>query len=334
MRSFKEFLTKIGLDGKARFLRNFLLLNINYLQDAINYFKYSSVFRKDTFHKLESDIIIAYHSIEKGFLYEKPKPRFAKNKVEFIINNIPNLIFLNNGEVNGQILVALNVLTKYYEYHNKENIDISTYFSEERYLEYRKYAIDEFKPSHIISKSEFYKDSKSDFSKFSLSRKSIRSFANEKISNDVINEVIKLANTAPSVCNRQSSKVYLINEKLKIEEILKIQGGFTGYEKKVGQILILVSNKNCFYSIGERNQMYIDGGIYLMNLLYSLHFYGVAACPANWGKCVSDDKKIRKYLNIPMEQQIICIIPIGYAMDQITYANSERRSPEQTLEVF
>lgn len=71
-----------------------------------------------------------------------------------------------------------------------------------------------------------------------------------------------------------------------------------------------------------------------MNLLYSLHFYNIAACPANWGKCVSDDKKIRKYLNIPMSEQIICLIPIGYPRDEISYANSERRSIKETLVII
>ncbi|WP_104500514.1 nitroreductase family protein [Acinetobacter indicus] len=334
MEFFKEFLTKMGLDSQAKWVRNFLLLGVNYLQDAINYFKHSSVFSKDKFYKMESDLIIAYHSIEKGFLHEKIKPKFAKDKVKFIISIIPRILKLNEGQIDGQILVAINVLIKYYEYHKNKNINISDYFSEENYNYYKKYSNEKFNPSHLISRLDFYKDSDSNFLKFSSSRKSIRNFNGEKVSNKIIHSVIELANNAPSVCNRQSSKVYLVNDKAKINSILKIQGGFTGYEKNVGQILILVSNKNCFYSIGERNQMYIDGGIYLMNLLYSLHFYGIAACPANWGKCVGDDKRVRKYLDIPMEQQIICIVPIGYANEKIAYANSERRPSEQTLEIF
>lgn len=331
---FKEFLTKIGLDGKARWLRNFILLNINYFQDAYNYFKYSSVFSKNTFYKKESDIIIAYHSIEKGFLYENIKPRFAKNKVEFIISAIDHIVNFDKAKINGQVLVAINVLTKYYEYHLLKNVDINDYFSRIKYEEYKKYSKDSFVPSHKVSKIEFYKNIKKSFLDFSKSRKSIRDFNGEIISFQEIEQVINLANSAPSVCNRQSSKVYLTNDKEKIDGILKIQGGFTGYEKNVKQILVLVSNKNYFYSIGERNQMYIDGGIYLMNLLYSLHFYGIAACPANWGKCVSDDKKMRKYLDIPMQEQIICLIPIGYARNEISYANSERRPTSQTLEIF
>ena len=332
MSSLKEILVKFKLEKTARWLRNFYLLFINYFQDLFNYFKYSSVFSKDNIYKLESDVIMAYHSIEKGFLHHKIRPKFAREKVILILNNISRLDEFDYS--NSQIISAKNVLCKYYEYHLSENVCIDSFFSRQMYEKIKKDSNDEFSPVHVVQKNKFYEHSCSSFTEFSKSRKSLRDFSNEIIDYKKIQEVVKLANTAPSVCNRQSSKVYLVNSKDTIDNVLRIQGGFVGYENNVKQLLILTSNKNFFYTIGERNQVYIDGGIYLMNLLYSLHFYKIAACPANWGKCVSDDKKIRKYLNIPMSEQIICLIPIGYPKDEILYANSERRSIKETLVII
>ncbi|SNU15106.1 Nitroreductase family protein [Acinetobacter johnsonii] len=333
MKFVKYVLIKIGIQNQAKYIRNVLLLIINYWQDALNYFKYSYVFHKKGFSKYEADIIMSYHSIEKGFLHEKIKNRFAKDKVIAIIKDIDCLMKNNKIIVNSQIISAINVLLEYYEYHNKIGIDIYDYFSSEKYNEFLKYKKDNFKSVHFLEKSEFYKKTNLNFFEFSHSRRSIRNFTGEKISNKSLNSVIQLANNSPSVCNRQSCKVYLINNKENIDNILKIQGGFRGYDKNVSQLLILVANKNAFYSIGERNQMYIDGGIYLMNLLYSLHFYKIASCPANWGKCVQDDKSVRKYVNIPLCEQIICTIPIGIATEEVVYANSERRTVTETLVV-
>lgn len=327
----KDFLIAIGLKKTAKWGRDFYLLCTNYFQDAVNYYKYSNVFNMNDFDKIEADIIMAYHSIEKGFLHSNIRPEFAKNKVEIIIKNIE---ILENKKIlnkNSQILAAINVLIKYYNFHLKNDINIEKFFPKSKYEEFLADKYENFSAVHTIDKEYFYKNVSNNFEEFSNSRKSLRNFTGELISNDILKQVINMVNNSPSVCNRQSCRVYVLSDKKIIEQTLKIQGGFTGYEKNVSQVLILVSNKNAFFSIGERNQMYIDGGIYLMNLLYSLHFYKIAACPANWGKCVSDDKKIRKYVNIPMNEQIICMIPIGLATQEIIYAHSERRKVDETL---
>lgn len=330
----KNFLIAIGLKETAKWCRDFYLLGVNYFQDAINYYKYSYVFKKENFDKIEADIIMAYHSVEKGFLHTTIRPKFAKNKVEIIIKNIEILEEKKILNRNSQIVAAINVLIKYYEYHLDEKISIESFFPKLKYDNFLNLKNKDFLAVHVTDNSLFYENVLCDFEKFSNTRKSLRSFTGEVINIELLKDVINLANNSPSVCNRQSCSIYLLNDKNNIGKVLKIQGGFTGYEENVNQLLILVSNKNSFFSIGERNQMYIDGGIYLMNLLYSLHFHKIAACPANWGKCVSDDKKIRKYVNIPLNEQIICIIPIGVATQKIVYAHSERRRADETLKVL
>src|SRR5690606_33735199 len=102
-------------------------------------------------------------------------------------------------------------------------------------------------------------------------------------------------------------KVHLVEDKAKIDRILKIQGGFNGYIENVNQLLILTNDRNFYYTVGERNQLFIDGGIFLMNLLYSLHYHRVACCPANWGKEVRDEKELDKIVEIPKSEKIICL---------------------------
>src|SRR5690606_15486267 len=134
--------------------------------------------------------------------------------------------------------------------------------------------------------------------------------------------------------NRQAAKVKLIEDKNKIQEILKIQGGFNGFIESVNQLLILTIDRQYFYTVGERNQFYIDGGIYLMNLLYSLHIYEIAACPANWGKDIESENELNKIVQIPKSEKIMCLIPIGRANATIATTLSYRRSAEEVLTVI
>lgn len=322
----KNIIVSMGLRKPAKWIRDGYLLFVNYLQDMINYYRYSNVFFDKNYEKIESDIIMSYHSIEKGFLYKNKRERFSKLKVIALISQLRRMNNLSILKVNTQISAAINILLKYYEYHEERDINISDFFSRKDYNWLLTLAErEDFEPVYRVSKLNFYENIDKKFDEFSYSRKSIRDFSEKIVSDDLILKAINLANNAPSVCNRQSCKNYIIQDKSTIDKILKIQGGFSGHEKNVRKLIILVSNKNYFFSIGERNQLYIDGGIYLMNLLYSLHFFNIATCPANWGKCVKEDKLIRKVVNLPFNEQIICIIPVGFANDEIVYTHSKRR---------
>lgn len=312
-------------------------LFLNYIYDYNLIVKYSTVVSINCFENKEAMLILNYHGIEKGLLHQKIKPRFAKDRIQEMHKLLEDHEIIKNILIS-QIFIGYKVAIEYYEFHKKLNIDISDYFTKSQYLFYcnliKKIDSHSFVSGvQKISFEEFY--AKNDnFYNFSNSRKSVRHFTGEKISIDKIKNIIKLANNSPSVCNRQASKVYLLEDKVRINECLKIQGGFNGFTDNVNQLLILTVDRKYFYTIGERYQFYIDGGIYLMNLLYALHFYKVAACPANWGKEYISDNQVRKFVNIPQEEQIICMIPIGIATEEIAVTLSYRRTADEVLKII
>ncbi|WP_156305376.1 nitroreductase family protein [Sphingobacterium endophyticum] len=313
-------------------VRNLLGLIHNFLIDFIFYFKYSTVFSRRNFNKIESQIILDYHSVEKGLLFYRKKVRFAKNRIISLNRNL-NKDIVKNNSFKSQIQVAYKIMCEYYEFHLSEGVDIQNYFNERQYSYYKSVLGErydsKFSGAIEYSKDDFYLKNSSDFYDFSFSRRSVRSFTGKLIPVSKISEAIKLAGNSPSVCNRQASKVYLVQDKDKIEKMLKIQGGFTGYSDNVGQLLILTTDRNYFYTVGERNQFYIDGGIFLMNLLYSLHFYKIGNCPANWGKTIVDEKKFNELIKISPSEKIICLIPIGEITDEFKICLSERREIEE-----
>lgn len=316
---------------------NLRLLYVNYFQDLQLFYRHSKVFKIDSFEKIEASIILDYHSIEKGLLFIDMKPRFAEYRIKNLHLNLKKDIIKSSINLS-QIKVAYQIMCEYYELHQKISFDISDYFSLRQY-EFYKNSLEQsyspvFKGATEYRKEDFYTNNDACFETFSQSRKSIRNFTGEKIDVSLIEKAVKLALNAPSVCNRQSSKVYLLEDKLLIEEVLSIQGGMSGYTKNIRQLLILTTDRSYFYTVGERNQMFIDGGLFLMNLLYSLHFYKIANCPANWGKTVKEEKMLEKHIKIPESEKIICMITIGIAEEIFRVPLSRRRDVTEIFEII
>jgi nitroreductase len=174
----------------------------------------------------------------------------------------------------------------------------------------------------------------SSFEKFSESRKSVRNFTGNYIDDGLIEKAVSLSKNAPSVCNRQPSKVYYLKNKSKIDDVLEIQSGLNGFSKNINQLLVVTTDVNYYYSVGERYQFFIDGGVYLMNLLYALHFYKIAACPANWAKEKDDEKRIKQILPIKDSEKVICLIAIGEAEQTFRTTLSKRRDVSELLTII
>lgn len=306
----------------------------NMLYDLYFFCKHSNVFSANTLNKIEAKIILDYHSIEKGLLHKNLRLGFGKEKI------IRLQKYLNNKKIQqhisaSQIEVAYHIMCEYYELHANKAYGITDYFSAETYMTYKqlldkRYSAD-FKGYIDCQNTTYFNSQESAFDVFSDSRKSVRNFSDLPVSDDLVEKAIGLATNAPSVCNRQPSRVYYVKNKKKIDEILEVQAGLEGFSKDINQLLVLTSDVSYFYLVGERYQHYIDGGVFLMNLLYALHFYQIAACPANWAKETSDEKKIKRIIPIRKSEKVICIIAIGNPIEEFRTTLSKRRDASEVL---
>ena len=114
---------------------------------------------------------------------------------------------------------------------------------------------------------------------------------------------------------------------------MTIQGGLTGYTDGVSQLMVVVSDRNYFYTVGERNQLYIDGGLFLMNLLYALHYYEIGATPLHWGHNKDKDQEIMKEISLSESEKVICVVAIGIPKDEFKTTLSLRRDNNEILKI-
>ena len=313
----------------------FLRMLTNYWKDFFLYVRFSNVFwEKESLEKIEAKIILHYHAIEKGFLHEKLKLGFGRERI-LKLHTYLALDLIRDNRDRSQIFAAYQIICKYYEVHEANNFKISDYYTETQYNSYSDLLGDKFDRNYrgVIEyqRDNFYLKNQESFDEFSESRKSIRTFNGELVDHKLIEKAVKLALNAPSVCNRQATRVYLLEDSEKIKAALRIQGGFSHFLDDVKQLLIVTNDRKYYYTIGERNQFYIDGGIFLMNLLYSLHFYQIACCPANWGKEISHERRLSQFVSIPESEKIICMIPIGIATDRFRVTLSKRRTVDEVI---
>ena len=312
--------------------KKFQHLIINFHIDFYNYYKHSHVFSTNSFNKIESELILDYHGIEKGFLHDDIRFKFAETRVKRMIVNMEELRY--DASLSSQVAISLKVLSDYYDLHEKNGVSIENYFPRTKYEKIKNNLSNSEKIYSEVTGDEYFGNVESAFPIFADSRKSIRNYSSKLVEEDVMKSVINIARNSPSVCNRQPSKVHFVQNKELIKKILTIQGGLTGFEDEINQILVVTANRNYFFSVGERNQLFIDGGIFLMNLLYSLHYHKIAACPANWGKEYKDDVKAREILKISPSEKIICLLAIGYIEGPVRYTLSKRRTAEELLSVI
>lgn len=339
MRKIKQAIKKIlgpkllaVLINKTSNSRNLKSLIVNAYIDGKLFYRHSMVFKQNTFNKIESRIVLHYHGIEKGFLHSNFRFRFAEARIKELIKLL-TLDEVVKSKDKTQIAAAYLAMCKYYERHESNNIDISDYFTKEDYEFFKKLTTLDLCIIKDYDKNSYFEHVNDNFLDFSKSRSSVRSFTGEKIPFQTIEKVIEIAKNAPSVCNRQPTKVYYVENKEKIDKVLQIQGGLTGYTNGISQLMVVVSDRNYFYSVGERNQLYVDGGIFLMNLLYALHFYKIAACPAHWGHNNDKDKQIMRELSLSESEKVICVIPIGIPKDKFKTTLSLRRDNNEILKI-
>jgi len=94
-------------------------------------------------------------------------------------------------------------------------------------------------------------------------------------------------------------------------------------------LLIVTSNLNYFDGPSEKNQAFIDGGLFAMSLLYALHFKEIGAIPLNWSYVKSQDQELHKLNEVKPNEKVIMFIGVGYPPSKFRVAASKRRKSKE-----
>ena len=305
----------------------------NTIYDVRRYSIYSRLFGENTKEKLRASICAHYHVLEKGITMPERRSVFGIDIANSLVKKLELWRQRNYGN-DIQIISAYVVLQRYLEcIGDTEIAQLSSV------IEFMSTGIDSGLASAIDAKGgsahfrreEYLETTRGDFSQLVTARRSIRHYSTEPVSLSVIEEAVRLSQQSPSVCNRQGAKVWWVLESKKVDEILALQNGNRGFGHLAQALLIVTCDLSIFEGSKERNQAFIDGGLFAMSLLYGLTYKGLGACPLNWCVDAVRDKELHRVTNIPKSNQTIMLISVGHLPDKFAVAVSQRHELKDVL---
>ena len=116
-------------------------------------------------------------------------------------------------------------------------------------------------------------------------------------------------------------------------DTLALQRGNTGFTEDIPQLLILTANLSLYNGYRERNQCFVDGGIFALSLVYSLHYYGIGSCMLNWAASQTEDRHIANIIKIRKSERVILVLAIGEIPPKVLVPISKRRNMSELLAI-
>ncbi len=283
-------------------------------------------------NQLESRLIFHAHALEKGFSHEKFREGFGIRALESLSECLNVYRAKEYPKDSEKYQLTLSSIHNYIEIHKRKGYSVDflkEIFSQELHSEIEKSALRLSGVKEIVIDSK-RNNAEKNFVQLANGRSSIREYAATSVDYNKIKRVVEVALKTPSVCNRQPVRIYSLENREKIRTILDLQAGYKGYELPPILLTITVSNAS-FFNPAERNEGFIDGGLFSMSILYGLEYEGLGACALNAMMSGEKEDQIKEILEIPDNEMLIMFLTVGNLKEISLAPISYRVSVENIL---
>ena len=287
---------------------------------------FSGVFATETHGAALSKLILSYHVLEKGLTMPARRMGFGKDAVRGTMARV-EAYERDFGGGDAQSNHAAGVVRAYWELHSgwKGQSEDPAFWREVGDFVARHADISPAVQFHC-RKTDFYADREAPFPLFAASRHSVRNYGSGHVEVARVRAAVKLAMTAPSACNRQYVRVHCLSEKRQIADVLALQNGNRGFGHLADKLLVVTADLKGLHLPEERNDLFTNGGIFLMNLSYALHYHGIAHCILNWSVDPAHDRELRKVLPLDESESVVALLTCGEPPDEFDIAASPRKN--------
>src|SRR4030067_1328030 len=136
-------------------------------------------------------------------------------------------------------------------------------------------------------------------------RRSIRSFEDKPVPEELVKKIIEAGQWAPSACNRQDWKFIVIDDKEVREQITK---NTSAYFVGKAPLLIMVLYSNRTDNLEYKDHL-LSAAMAVQNMQLAAYSLGLGSC------CVNNlpvKSKLRKILNIPRHYDPVSLLCLGF----------------------
>lgn len=264
---------------------------------------------EDPFESLESRLTLAYHRIEKGASFPDPKRPYGISK----LGEIHELLELADeaGVQSDRTSPARSALSALEHYNATGEVsDIVTPVSDWDGRAYDPEAI-----AHFVH-----------------TRHSVRNFDPDRsVDVNLVRRIIAQASTTPSVCNRRSYRAHYFDDPTEVRSILALQNGNRGFGHTIPAVIVVTVRRSSFVGAGERNQRWIDGGLFAMSIVWLCHAHGLGTCFLNWSETNARTDQLRALAGIARSEDVITYIAVGHPASGHRVARSPLRPESDTF---
>lgn len=330
MSSLKQTAMRVlGDKWYSKIIKLLNILNIGsfYRFDRRKFAKYAyGLSRNQDQVNLRSRITLNYHALEKGLTNINFRAGFGKKALYEIFSALQEYVAKDYDTSDVRFQTGLSVLKAYIDKHDEIGFPVDQI--KRKFQDYSTYFSSDESIGGVISlkREDVLKNAIFDFDSFARSRHSVRDFSEVPVDKTVLESAFQTAETTPSVCNRQAWKTLVIEKGETLDRVLALQGGLSGNGRNIDKLLIVTTDNRYFYSAKERNQGYVDGGLYSMNLAYALHSHGVGTCMLNANLSLKNEKSVRNILGLHEATNIVMFIAVGSLLEHFKVPRSNRDS--------
>lgn len=274
-------------------------------------------------NQLAAKLVFSAHSLEKSLSNDNFEIGHGLRTAQLLVDILKTYKSKNYDQDHLAYTSTLSVLSAFYKRHKE------TKFAEEidSILDTMLPEIENCKSTIGGSDEVFFKDKKDNdkknFKELAEGRFAVRSYSDEPVSKKDIEEAIAIAMKTPTVCNRQSLRVHVMYKKEVIEKVLEVQGGIAYYDTPP-VLLLITADDNGYVGVNERNQGFVDGGLFAMSVLYALEYKKLAACPCHAMFTEIPEKTIRGMLDLADSEKLITFISVGHFNEKNSVCKSFR----------
>lgn len=273
-------------------------------------------------------LLIISHVLEKGLTMPNRRLGFGQNRVKEVIAHCNKCINRYGAEC-AEVQFALNDLHEYDHVHKTNCFKLPDDIQKELDNILLNHQIEKYTGSLEFTKSTFFKNCNS-FTEFAKSRHTCRHYSSEPVKIEILQQCIELAQTAPSACNRQGTKVYIIASEKGKSIVRKYQNGSRGFGEYADKFILITADQYA-WDIRQIKSGLIDAGIFTMNLLYALHEQHIAACTLNAHLNAKQLAEFYKELPICQNELPVIFIAIGNVPDKFSVARSGRKQTNDII---
>lgn len=316
----KIFLNRLKLSIKCAFQdfkQNLVHMN-NWKRSDSNYWE------------LSSELIFYYHKIEKGLSLPGEKRFFGIGVAEKVTKLLEEW---KQSSLSQSDPIYLGAIASLKSYLSRFPADITDARQLRLFNKIKKIVN---KSNDSFSTPCTYNSTKkidlyTPFIELTKKRRSVRNFKNQQVDIELVQRAALLAQQAPSACNRQPTRIHLFEFSEQQQKLLSYQNGNRGFGDKVPLLAIITSESKSFFDLTERNEPYLDGGLFLSYFLLGLESLQLSSCCLNWSTTPWHDQQVREIADISDSEKILTFLAIGYAEESTVVPRSAKRALDKIM---